>query len=222
MILSVEGKDYKVPQYLTIDKWCQLQRWIGHEFNNERIISIALDMDIQDVLKLPDKIVETCMFLLTNMMFYKDKTPIGDMIDFNSMTIGQFIDLEVYIAGHIHNHMEPVVELLWQGVEYDPDFSSHQIWFGLTKYFNFRKTIFNKYKSLFGLDRKQKDNEEIHTNTQSDVARSWYRLLLILSGNDFLKMDEASDKPLIASLNYLAYDKDQKTEELNRLKKMKK
>ena len=223
MILSVDGKEYKVPTYLTIGKWSKLQNWMYNDFNTERIISIAMDMEMSEANKLPDDIKKTCMFILTNMMLYKDKTPIGDMIDFNKMTIGDFIDLEIYIAGGIHNHIDPAFEKLWDGVEYDPDFSAHQIWFGLTKYFNFRKTIFNKYKSLFGLDKQtKKQNDELHITNQNDVARVWYKLLLILANDDFLKLDEVSDKPLIAALNYLAYDKDRKTEELNRIKNMKK
>lgn len=220
MKLIVGDDEYKVPHYLTIEKWCELQKWSLENVNNhDKLISILMGVDILKVMTFPEEIKQTAIFILSSILFHKEKSNFGELRNFNEFNIGQFIDMEVYIAGGIHNYIEEIVELIWEGVEYDPEFPAHEVYDGIQKYFNFRKTIFNKYKSFFGFDENKKNDT---TMTHIDVARTWYQLLLILANGEFLKMNEASEQPLISSLNFLSYDKDKKTEEFNRLKKIKK
>lgn len=220
MKLIVGDDEYKVPHYLTIEKWCELQKWSLENVNNhDRLISILMGVDLIKVMTFPENIKQTAIFILSGIMFHKEKANFGELRNFNDFTIGEFIDMEVYIASGIHNQMENIIELLWEGVEYDPEFPSHEVYDGIEKYFNFRKTIFMKYKSFFGFDEDNKNDTKM---TYVDVARTWYQLLLILANGEFLKINEASEQPLISSLNYLSYDKDKKTEEFNKLKKIKK
>lgn len=219
MILSVNGDEYKVPEKLTISKWAELQHWtMNDEYLWDKIISILMDMEQQVVEQLPQEIKQTCIFILGSLMFHEDKEPLGNFIDLDKITVGQFIDMEIYISNGIHRNIAPVVEMLFN-VEYDPDFSAHQVWGGLRKYFNFRKTIFNRYKVLFNSDR----NEEINNkNDKKPIEYVWYEILLILAGGNFLALDDASNQPLISALNFIAYDKDKKNEEINRMKNMRK
>lgn len=223
MILSVNGTDYKVPEYLTIGKWIELSKWDRNSKHNyNRLISIMFDINIKEVEEFPHETKKMCIAVIITLMMQKSENKIGELKNFNKFTIGQWIDMEIYIGGGINNHIEPIVELLWENIEYDEDFPAEEIWDGIHKYYNFRETIFNRYKELFSNNKKTDDNEENESvvKSQDDVARSWYKILLRLASDDFLKLDDASKQPLIAALNYISYDKDKTTEEINRIKNM--
>lgn len=221
MILSVNGTDYKVPEYLTIEKWVELSKWdTNSKHNYNKLISIMFGIDVKEVEDFPHETKKMCVALIITLMVQKSENNIGQLRNFNNTTIGQWIDMEVMIAGGINNHMEQVIELLWDNVKYNKEFPAEQVWDGIHKYYNFRETIFNKYKELFSNNKEEDEETENVNKTQEDVARSWYRTLLRLASDDFLKMEEASNQPLIAALNYLSYDKDKTTEEINRIKNM--
>jgi len=53
-----------------------------------------------------------------------------------------------------------------------------------------------------------------------DPAYNWYAFIMVLCNDDFLKIDEVVEKPIIQALNYLAYIKDKKEEENKRINEL--
>ena len=48
------------------------------------------------------------------------------------------------------------------------------------------------------------------------VARSWYKVIVGLAGEDILKIDEVTEQPLTKALNFMALQKEKVMEENER------
>ena len=87
----------------------------------------------------------------------------------------------------------------------------------IDKYVQFRTYTYKQYKVLFGLRDQDIEKAEQEGKTEVDdkmqVARSWYKVIVGLAGEDILKIDEVTEQPLTKALNFMALQKEKVMEE---------
>lgn len=218
MILSIEGNEYRLPERITIDKWKDIMKYDFARLDDQiLIISVAFDIPPSDAEKVPEKTLEVGMYYLLQKMF-PDKKIKDELINFQNLTIGDFIDLEIYYSKGMVKHIDDIIKKLY------PTLKNHkyidEIWWGVFAYFNYRKNIFIKYKNLFDIpDSEDEIREEDKNPTPPEYL--WWEVIMVLANGEFLKIDEATKQPLFQALNYLAWDKDKKQKELNAIRNSK-
>jgi hypothetical protein len=214
MKLVIQENEYEIPNDLTIDKWCDLMNWGFIDDNQDMIISIALDIPIKDCQIIPTETKRIATTIINTLM----NPPIVKRnelkINLNEITFGDFVDMEVYISNGIHKNIKPVMKILFD-FQYNDEVYITDIWDGLIKYFNFRNSIFNRYKKLFNIDDEPEVDED---KEKTPVEYIWWEIMMILADGKFLNIDQVVKKPLIQSLNYISWNKDKNTKELNRIK----
>lgn len=215
MRLVIEDNEYILPDKLSLKKWRELMSWGFVEENYDIIISIAFDIPIQDVMMIPTETKQLAIVIIQSFMSPVIVEDRKLKINLNEITFGDFVDMEVYIANGIHKNLEKAIPLLFD-LEYNDELFINDIWDGLMIYFNFRNSIFNRYRKLFNADDEPEDDEE---KNKKPIEYIWWEILMILSDEKFLNIDEAVKKPLIQALNYISWNKDKNTREINRIKK---
>lgn len=218
MILKIEDKEYPIPVNLTLKKWRKLFGFSFDQENYEFIIHNWLDIPLEDVLKIPDETKELAIAILNAHMFPSIYKPVKLKINLNEITFGDFVDLDIYIHNGIHKNLDKVCKMLFD-FEYSDDLFISDIHDGLMKYFNFRISIFNRYKNLFNIDDIPEEDEE-DDKQKTPIEYIWWEIMMVLSDEKFLNIDEVVKKPLIQALNYISWNKDKKTKELNNYKRM--
>ena len=215
MKLVIEQDQYTLPDKLTLKIWRELMSWGFVEENYDIIISIAFDIPLTKTMIIPDETKYLAIVIIQSFMSPIIVEDRKIKINLNKITFGDFVDMEVYIANGIHKNLEKVMEILFD-IEYSDDVFINDIWDGLMVYFNFRNSIFNRYKKLFNADDEPEEDDE---KNKKPIEYIWWEILMILSDEKFLNIDEAVKKPLIQALNYISWNKDKNTREINRIKK---
>ena len=216
MIISIDKKEYEVPNKLTLRKWAELMSWGFVEENYEIIISIGIGIPIEDCVHIPPKIRDVIIFVLQTLMNPPIVSNRKLAINLNEITFGDFIDMDIYINNGIHKYLDKVVPLLFD-MEYREDLYINDVWDGLIHFFNFRKNIFNRYKNLFNAEDAPEDEEE---KDKTPIEYVWWEILMILADGKFLNIKQATKEPLIQALNFISWNKDKNTREINRQKKL--
>lgn len=219
------------------------------------MLSIILDipiaeleeMDIKDLIPL----TQGLSFLNTEL----PKQPKSEIIindetfhlkDLNTITVGEFIDLEHFFMADYIENLNSIVAILYRRKLASNDyFKNDELepygnWlhhratimndavgvgdvFGIVnKYLSFRANIFKLYEGLFDGgdedidDEEEEDIDEEETNKPQQKDNSgkwgWDIMLLKIANNDALKIEDASNIPLIQAFNVLAMRKELKIE----------
>ena len=217
--LHIEDKVYEVPDKLTIKQFKDLSNWdIRLEDNWGKIMSIVMNVPYEDVLIIPEKTIELAIVFLVDRI-YPDTSPLKDgIIDVKKVNVGTFVDMEVYISGGIQKNIYEIIQRLYNITPTD-DMLIYDYYGGIKYYLNWRLNIFNSYRKLFGLDDEFSKNDN-ELEEKIDPAYNWYNFIMVLCNEDFLKIEEVVNKPIIEALNFLSYKKDKAEEEKKRLNEL--
>ena len=217
--LHIEDKVYEVPHKLTIKQFRELSNWdIRLENNWRKVMSIVMNVPYEDTLMIPDKTIELAITFLIDKI-YPDTAPVKDgIVDINNVKVGTFVDMEVLISGGVQKNIYGIIEILY-GIKATDDLLLYDFYGGITYYLNWRLNIFNSYRKLFGLDDEFSKND-IDLEEKIDPAYNWYSFLMVLANEDFLKINQVVNEPIIQALNFLAYKKDKTEEENKRLNEL--
>lgn len=217
--LHIEDKIYEVPDKLTIKQFKDLSNWdIRLEENWGKIMSIVMNVPYEDVLIIPEKTIELAIVFLVDRI-YPDTSPLKDgIIDVKKVNVGTFVDMEVYISGGIQKNVYEIIQRLYNITPTD-DMLIYDYYGGIKYYLNWRLNIFNSYRKLFGLDDEFSKNDN-ELEEKIDPAYNWYNFIMVLCNEDFLKIEEVVNKPIIEALNFLSYKKDKAEEEKKRLNEL--
>lgn len=212
--LHIEDKVYEVPLEITLTQFQELGSWdISVKENWKKVLQIIMGIPFEVVETIPDKTIELAIVFLAEVL-YPSNPPLKP-VDIKNVNVGKFVDMEVLISGGIQNNIIKIVERLYgfspQGDELIKDYIG-----GVKYYLNWRLSIFNSYRKLFGLDDEFSKND-IELNEKIDPAYNWYQFIMVLCDEKFLDIDKVVEKPIIEALNFLAYKKDKAEQERNRL-----
>ena len=217
--LVIDDCEYKLPLDYTVKQWVDMST---AAINPDFMISVGMNMPLDKVDILPEKTKVMTLALLNSILKptwvgLTREIDNGKLINFDTITLGDFIDLEVYIEnykknfpniiGKLYNHDSPLDCLISQtqpAVEY---------------YLKWRMLLYKQYSNLFGMDHVNDKDDDIQRGKRENPARIWFDIVMVLADDKFLNMDEVLNKPLIQSLNWLAWNKDKKMKEAELLRK---
>ena len=208
--LIVNSTEYNVPEDYTIGKWSELVKWSA---NDNKVISIAygLPPSVVDRMSPDTKHLALCFIVGTLYPNYKpiNKNVKGStLISFSELTLGQFIDLEVFIGRDYTKHIKEILSILYQ-TDVDDSWYIGDVYGALQSYFKWRITLYNSYKNLFNIQNDIVEEAQNFEGTPTDVAHVWYDTTMILADGKFLNIEPALNRPLLEALNYLAWNKTQ-------------
>lgn len=205
--LNINGKAHSIPARFTVQQWQQMQKW---QFDAPefwpRIIAVATGADPKLLEQADPKSIELVMaFIIAHMNQRREYK----IMDLQTITFGQFVDLDCWLQMGIDKHIVECVDMLSGGTEW----ADEALWV-LDKYSEFRQHILRQYSELFGLndDAAEEEGQEQIKQDPLKVARAWYAVLVQLADEDVLKMDLITDEPLKKILNFMAYKKEQQIE----------
>ncbi len=209
MEIIVNDKSYKFNDRLTIQQWCSVMRYdFSNAANWPTIINLITGVDKRDLIKGSQDVLELGAAIIVQMCNARIQSQIKPL---DTLTFGEFVDLDSYIAMGTHQHLEAMSKILTPTTEY----ADEALW-AIEQWANYRLGIFRQYKELFGLDDEEDlDNTDTEVDTiQHDaVARNWYKIIVDLAQDDILRLDAVTDQPLIKTLNFMALRKERQLEE---------
>lgn len=87
--LVIKGKEYKLPEDLTIDQWIEITKYdIGLSFNHKKIVSLSFDIPYEEVDMIPEKTIELLISFIY-VMLYPEHQPLN-----KEYMGGQYINME--------------------------------------------------------------------------------------------------------------------------------
>lgn len=143
----------------------------------------------------------------------------------NKMTFGEYIDVVSYIKDevNIYINLHKICALLYRpvvdGKIVPYNIEQHEIqseifkelpvkyFFGIFKnLFTYLKQMRKEFEVLFGEedDKRLVDGEEVKpTDDKSNLP--WYKMIMVLAGDDFTKIDYITGRPVVECFNHLTY-----------------
>lgn len=208
-------ENIKIPTDFILDRWKRVVKYdFTYEGTYENLIVEALDLPPKFVELLGKEEREVLINIIFNIC-YPSENPInktlneGHLINFNDITFGRFVDLEILLTKGLEGNIEKIVEKLYN-VKPSKFNTIGEVYPSVLSYLNFRTLIYTKYKNLFGLDKYEffKDDMAEDKDLKTDPAYVWFDMLMVLADGKFLNIEEVTDKPLISALNFLAWTKE--------------
>jgi hypothetical protein len=207
--VNVNNTKWNIPDRITTKEWVALQKWdITQEAHWSHIINEIVQVPIED---LQDAEEESLQLFIGFLIGAINKRTLKHSPNFNTLTFGQFVDLDCYMSLGIEKHIDEILKIL----EVDTPWSDEALAI-IELFIQWRSTIYKQYKTLFGLD--DKDFEEIDPDAvrnfdPKDVSRAWYQVIVELALEDVLKMDLITDEPLHKILTFLQIKKEKALKE---------
>jgi hypothetical protein len=221
--LVIKDKEYKLPERLTINKWKEVRKFdINMSFTHNRILSILLEIPDELILTIPQETKELVIVFLSTLLhplellINKEEEFNGEKyIDLNTITLGDFIDLEIYISDGFEKHIEDMVFKLY-GTQVREDNYITEVMGGIYHYLKWRNNLYKSYENLFNLNNEGYREEEKPNLSIDEIKKGWYRIIVNLCNENILKMNMVTGLPLIQAFNWLAFHKDKQQEELEK------
>ena len=221
--LVIKGNEYKLPEDLTIDQWIEITKYdIGVSFNHKKIVSLSFNIPYKEVDMIPDKTIELLISFIY-VMLYPEHQPLnkeymgGQYINMQGITLGKFIDMEIYLSQGLNKSIKDIVKTLW-GIEPTEEFMISGVWTGIQNFISYRNSLYKNYTNLFGGEEDGYAESEIKQTT-TDIKKIWYDIILTLAEGKFLEIDKVTDKPLVSAFNWLAWNKDRMEKQKEEIKK---
>ena len=207
--LTIDNKTYEMPEVLSIETWAELIKWDFEDTKYwPRIIGTAINCNpllLQNVEYGSQELA--IVFIATAMQRRKEVK----CKDFNTLTFGEFVDLDVYLTYGVDKHMLDIMEIL----DAKCQDSAEAMWL-IDKYTEFRMYTYRSYSALFGTEEASEASGPVDP---MQVAKSWYKIIVNLANENLLNIDAVTDQPLKKVLNFMALQKEKQLEEQQRILK---
>jgi hypothetical protein len=220
--LNIRGSQHDLREDYTIEEWMSLQKWDPTiEENWPRLLSEATGITMDQAKQIPLETMQVAIGLLMvtlNPSYSKLQEVVNrhNLIDFDSMTFGQFVDLEVMLSRDLRKTLDKMVEVLYNAKDVR-EWQVRAVWPAVQKYLVFRKQIYFSYKALFEINDVETDTVQEVT----DQSHVWYDMIMVLADEKFLQIPQVVDRPLLEALNFIAWKKDQAIKMEQQLQKQK-
>ncbi len=219
--LVIGDSEYSLPNDFTIDKWVELHKW---QSIPDRLINLAMGIPLDEVKIIPEEtktLALALVYAIMNPEWLSIKKEINNnkLIEFNSMTLGQFIDLEVYTNDYFKKFPD-IVKVLY-GLESTDGLMISDVHTAVQSYLKWRILLYKQYSNLFNAVYDEDEVVEDNHSKTSNPAHMWLDIVMVLADSKFLNMDAVLEKPVIQAFNWLAWNKDRmrkEQEELNKIR----
>lgn len=209
--LKLNHRTFKLPTRYTIAQWKEVIKMDMEDPENwPKIIGIALNRHWYEFAKCDeDSLILGCSLIIHEM----SKRRVSKHIDFTKISIGQFVDLDIWLINGTEKHIDDILGI----ISLEPiKYIDEALWM-IDAYSNFRISTYRSYGALFGINDKgvqeDIDPEEWDPNK---IAKGWYKVLVDLADNDLLKLDPVTEEPLYKALTFMSLRKERQLEEQQR------
>lgn len=215
--ITIDNKTYDIPERLTVAQWQRIVKWdLSNKFLWPNIVSAATGAPVSQLAKASTESLELAViFIMASIQEVK----ICETKDLNTLTFGQFVDLDIYLVDGIDKHLDKIAALVGSSTQW-----ADEALYLTQKATEWRNYIYKEYRQLFGLDDvaafEAIEAQEPTQYTGADLARSWYDVIYTLANENVLHIDPITELPLKQVLNFLAIRKE-KIEKQNQETKQK-
>ena len=218
--LKVDDVEYEFPERLTVDQWTQiLKKDLGQTSTWIPVISKLMGLHPKDLVTMSDSQLQMCMGIIFAKLEERKEAA---WINPSTLTFGEWVDLDVWITKGVGVHAKDILKILQL---HKGELMADEASYIIESYITWRTWIYKQYSELFGLEMDEDENiisdeDSIEGPVDPDqVINGWYSIINGLAGDNLLNIDAVTDQPVLATLNFMAYQK-QKTiaENFNKLK----
>ncbi len=204
--ININSKAYEIPQRLTI---AQYQTMLSFDWEDPKYYPLIVSQLIGAPLPLLAQAPQESLTLgISFVVQAMNRRVAAELIDLDSITFGQFIDLDVYLTIGLDKHFTDIVSILCPNAKW----ADEAMW-AIEKYIEFRTHTYRSYKVLFGLTDTDLLDAEPDETKKTQIAKSWYSIIVQLAKDDILSIDEVTSQPLKKALNFMALQKERVIEE---------
>lgn len=205
---SINDKQYEITERFSVIQWQEIIKWdFEHKPHWPRIIAAATSAPLEYLVNVAEESLELGIVFIASVINARTETTIKD---FNTITFGEWIDLDIYLNYGADKHIQDILGILSP----ETTWADEALWV-IEKYSEWRLFIYKQYTRLFGLDEPQDDTDHIKT----DIAKSWYNVIISLANEDLLNIDAVTEQPLRKAFNFMAWKKEKQLEEQQRILK---
>ena len=210
--ININNKGYKIPERLTIEQYSKAMAfdWEDPKYY-AMIVSQLTGAPLELISKAEQESLTLAIALIVHQMNLRTK---GKMKPLDELTFGEFIDLDVWISLGVDKYLQDMANILCPKAKW----ADEAMW-AVDEFAKFRLYTFRQYKALFNVTDKDLEEAKLELGLPHDpmqTARSWYKVIVSLAGEDLLKIDKVTDEPLKKALNFMALQKEKALEEQQR------
>jgi hypothetical protein len=212
-IITLNDQKWTVPTEITVSQFEQISQFGLEDPKAKKLIcAIILGAPLTTFKAVADEELEMVFALcLAAMQGIEHGPKYTGPIDFDQISFGNFIDLDVLTHEGLDKNLVEAISILYA---IEPDECHNQpvslYWQGIVEWLACRDGVYTAYATFFGTnDVDAADASEAYEPSDIDHRRAWYYAVVALAGEDFMKIHQVVDRPLKECLNYLSYLKDE-------------
>jgi hypothetical protein len=210
---TIDGETYRVPDYITVAKFERAILWdLDNLQNLKPFVATIVDCPLSHINRLDEEVLAFITGVCLQRMQVQDsplETRIGlnDLLDFDTMTFGQWIDLDTFFAKGVGRHLSQIVGVLYdQSPEAVSEWDVTWVWGAINQFAVWRESVYREHDEFFEL-REPEDVGEVEEDRDPNIGLMWYEATLALADEDFLKIHQVVERPYKECLNYLTWKK---------------
>tara|TARA_R110000772_G_scaffold220488_4_gene330975 strand:+ start:1263 stop:1970 length:708 start_codon:yes stop_codon:yes gene_type:complete len=220
---SIGPDKYQVPKHITVGVFERAIGWDISEPKNLKpftatIVGCPLTaLDILDV-DVAEFITAICLQRMQLDEGTLQKEIDGfKIIDFDTMTFANFIDLDTYTSSGIGANLSNIVAVLYDAPkETVLEWDAVLIWPAILLLTKFRQSVYREYDEFFELGDQKEASDEAK---ESNIQLMWWEAIMALADEVFLHIHQVVERPYKECLNYLTWKKSKaQKEKLNNLR----
>lgn len=207
--LKINNRRYKLKSRFTIEDW---QETIKLDMEDPKswpkILSIGFNQPYWKFHNVEEDSLILGSSLVLNHMGGRRECKMRDL---TTLKLGEFIDLDICMIMGAEKHIHAILDIISvKPIKYIDE----ALWL-VDQFANFRISTYRSYAGLFGLNKngESEDEEDLEGWDPQKVAKGWYRVLVDLTDDDLLKLDEVTEQPLKKAFNFMALRKEKVLEE---------
>ena len=217
--LKVDGIEYGFPERLSIQQWKDIMKYdLDQTSTWPRVISTLMGLHPKDLTDISDTQLQLVMGIIISKLQERVEAPWRDP---STLTFGEWVDLDVWISKGVNLNIDNMLKILQL---HKGKLNADEGLYIIESYITWRTWIYKQYSELFGLDLDENENiieleEDMGPVDPNTVINGWYTIIIGLASEDLLNIDKVTEQPVLATLNFMAHQK-QKTiaENFNKLK----
>lgn len=223
---TINRVTYKVPEIIDIDTFEKAIVWNLDDLKNLKpfVATIvgcplsALDLLDDEVLAF---ITGTCLQKIqVHGGTIQEHVGESNLIDFDSISFGEWIDLDTYLSIGPGENLSKIIEILYNSKKVG-HWDSNLVWGAVKALAEWRAGVYREYDEFFELsDTNEGPQPDPEEPSQSNIQLMWWQSIMALTDGDFLKVHKVVERPYREALNYLTWKKAQvQQDKLNNLKR---
>ena len=209
---SIDDQEFKIPDIITLSLFERLSVWdINEEQNLIPFVSVISGCPIYLLKKLAKETFELILSVCVtkiDLSRKEVKAKIGEFTlkDFDTLTFGDFVDIDIYIADGVSKHLVDITAKLYGMTEsYAADLNINDVWTTILDTIEWRQTVYSEHIEFFGSDEPS-DELDIKMDINK-LQLMWYEAILVLAEKQFLNIQLVTSRPYKEALNFLTWKK---------------